>query len=37
MKNKLVVRVLIALIFLGATAFLVLNENGLLKYLKDRK
>ena len=37
MKNKLVVRVLIALIFLGATAFLVLNENGLLKYLKVRK
>lgn len=37
MKNKLVVRILIAVIFLGAAAFLVLNENGLLKYLKVRK
>ncbi|MFA7420511.1 MAG: septum formation initiator family protein [Melioribacteraceae bacterium] len=37
MNNKLVIRILIAVVFLGASAFIVFNENGLLKFLKIRK
>lgn len=34
--NKLIIRIVIGILFLAAAAFLVLNENGLLKYLKVR-
>ena len=37
MNNKLVIRILIAVVFLGASSFIVFNENGLLKFLKIRK
>lgn len=37
MNNKLVVRILIAVVFIGAASFLIFNENGLLKYLKAKK
>lgn len=34
--NKLIIRIVIGILFLAAAAFLVVNENGLLKYLKVR-
>jgi cell division protein FtsB len=37
MKNKIVIRIVVMLLFLGVVAFLVFNENGLMKYLKVRK
>ncbi len=37
MNNKLVIRILIAVVFLSASAFIVFNENGLLRFLKIRK
>ena len=37
MKNRLVIRLLLLFVLLCATAFLVFNENGLLKYLKARR
>jgi len=37
MNNKLVIRILIAVVFLSATSFIVFNENGLLRFLKIRK
>lgn len=37
MNNKLVIRILIAVVFLSASSFIVFNENGLLRFLKIRK
>ena len=37
MKNKLVIQIITVILFLAVCAFLVFNENGLLKYLKIRK
>jgi len=33
-SNKLIIRILIIVIFLATISFLVLNENGILKFLK---
>jgi len=35
--NKLIIRIIVVLVFLSASAFLVFNENGLLKYFKVKK
>ena len=37
MKNKLVIQIITGVLFLAVCAFLIFNENGLLKYLKIRK
>ena len=34
MKNKLLIRIFFLVLFLSALAFLVFNENGILKYAK---
>lgn len=35
--NKIIIRIVIGLIFIAASVFIVVNENGLLKYLNARK
>ena len=37
MNNKLVIKIVVAVFLLAVCAFLVFNENGLIKYLKIRK
>ncbi|MEW6654148.1 MAG: septum formation initiator family protein [Bacteroidota bacterium] len=35
-NNNLIVLIIIAILFIAASAFIILNENGLIKYLKVR-
>jgi cell division protein FtsL len=37
MNNKLVIRIFIAVLLLAVCAFLVFNDNGVLKYIKSRR
>jgi cell division protein FtsB len=37
MNNKLVVRIIIFILFLGISAFIIFNDNGLIKFLKLRE
>ncbi|KAF0151526.1 MAG: hypothetical protein FD143_1891 [Ignavibacteria bacterium] len=35
--NKLIIRIVVGILFFAALAFLVFNENGLMKYLNAKK